>query len=66
MEYFIRFENTDEEVINRVEIIDTLDEAVDITTLSIGVTSHPYNIVIEEERILKIIFNENSFMILYF
>ncbi|MEZ5002509.1 MAG: T9SS type A sorting domain-containing protein [Chitinophagales bacterium] len=58
LEYFIRFENTDEEVINRVEIIDTLDEAVDITTLSIGVTSHPYNIVIEEERILKIIFNE--------
>ncbi|MEZ5007510.1 MAG: T9SS type A sorting domain-containing protein [Chitinophagales bacterium] len=58
LEYFVRFENTSNAVVNRVEVIDTLDEFVDVSTLSIGVTSHPYSIQIEDNRILKIVFND--------
>ena len=58
LEYFVRFENTSDGNVNRVEVIDTLDEFVDINTLSIGVTSHPYSIKIEDNRILKIVFKD--------
>lgn len=46
LEYLIRFESI-ETTASEVIVIDTIDSNLDMTTLSIGVTSHPYDVAID-------------------
>ena len=57
LEYFIRFENDQSNPIQNVIVIDSLDEDLDIRTLEIGVTSHPYSVELSDENVLKLMFS---------
>jgi len=56
--YTIRFQNTGNDVAFRVEIIDTLDNEIDISTFNVIQNSHPMETYIEEGRIVHFVFDD--------
>ena len=58
IEYTIIFENTGSEIIDRVVIRDTMSSFLDISSISLGASSHPYEFEIYNDGILKITFDE--------
>lgn len=57
LEYLIRFQNTGTDTAFTVKIRDTLSGHLDITSLHLGASSHPYSLIILEENILQFTFN---------
>ncbi len=58
IEYTIIFENTGSEIIDRVVIRDTMSSALDVSSITLGASSHPYEFEIYNDGILKITFDE--------
>ncbi|MBX2877231.1 MAG: T9SS type A sorting domain-containing protein, partial [Saprospiraceae bacterium] len=58
IEYTIIFENTGSEIIDRVVIRDTMSSALDVSSIVLGASSHPYEFEIYNDGILKITFDE--------
>lgn len=58
LEYTILFANTMVDTLNRLVIRDTLPAELDLATLSVGPSSHPYNAELYNGGILKITFND--------
>jgi len=59
LEYHIRFQNTGNDTVFKVVVVDTLDtELLDISTLQLGVSSHPYIFKLRETNILTFIFDD--------
>lgn len=56
--YTILFSNVGTDTVNRVVIRDTLSPNLDVTTLTPGASSHPYDFEIYSNGVLKITFNE--------
>jgi hypothetical protein len=50
LEYLIRFQNTGSDTAFKIVIKDTLDTDLDISTLSVGVASHPYSWTLSGEK----------------
>jgi len=57
LEYKIRFQNTGTDTAFTVVIRDTIASELDMTTFNAGISSHAYNINIEDENILVFTFN---------
>ncbi len=57
LEYKIRFQNTGTDTAFTVVVRDTISEELDMSTLTEGVSSHTYDLTIEEENILVFTFN---------
>lgn len=58
IEYLIRFQNTGTDTAFLVVLRDTLDVALDLTTLRPGASSHPYEMDVYGEGILKFTFRD--------
>lgn len=58
LEYTILFANTTVDTLNRLVIRDTLPAQLDLATLSVGPSSHPYDAELYNGGILKITFND--------
>ena len=59
LEYKIRFQNTGNDTAFRVVIVDTIDvEMLNMYSFSAGASSHPYDVKIDENRILTFTFND--------
>lgn len=72
IEYLIRYKNWSIDTINRLYIVDTLPIGLDISSLRLGVSSHPYRLIIRDKHILNFIFdnklslnNEDSLFVKY-
>jgi len=52
LEYFIRFQNTGTDTAFTVRIEDMLDADLDISTLHIGVSSHPYSVQLMSRKLI--------------
>ncbi|MGH1338525.1 MAG: DUF7619 domain-containing protein [Aureispira sp.] len=59
LDYNIRFQNTGTDTAFTIVVIDTIDPALDISTLQVGVSSHPYTMSIYgiNEQIVAFTFN---------
>ena len=57
LNYTIRFQNTGTLPATFVIIEDSIDEDLEITSLSMGGASHPYSVMIEQDQKLVITFN---------
>lgn len=57
LEYKIRFQNTGTDSVSRVQILDTLASELDLTTILMGASSHPYTWTIHAGGILEIEFD---------
>lgn len=57
LEYHIRFQNTGTDTAFRVVIRDQLGPELDLTTLVVGAASHPYELRIEDNRMLVFSFD---------
>lgn len=57
IEYMIRFQNTGTDTAYKVVISDPLPTTLDVTSLSLGASSHPYNWSIEDNNSLTFTFN---------
>ncbi len=60
LHYNIIFNNTGTDTLTRVVIRDTLPEGLDISTIAVGPSSHPYKFEVYDEGILKFTFNDIS------
>jgi hypothetical protein len=60
LEYTIRFQNTMKDTAKSVIINDTLDFALDPTTLTMGASSHDYTWEISKKGELRIVFNNTA------
>jgi hypothetical protein len=58
IEYTIIFENTGSDIIDRLVIRDTMSSALDVSSITLGASSHPYEFEIYNDGILKITFDE--------
>jgi len=59
IQYHLRFENTTDDIVNRLVIRDTLNAAaLDLVTLAAGASSHAYTTEIYEGGIVKFVFEE--------
>ena len=58
IEYTIIFENAGSEIIDRVVIRDTMSSFLDVSSIVLGASSHPYEFEIYNNGILKITFDE--------
>ncbi|MEO1587932.1 MAG: T9SS type A sorting domain-containing protein, partial [Bacteroidota bacterium] len=56
IQYTIRFQNTGNDTARRVILLDTLSEYLDLATLELGASSHPYSAKIVGERTLRFLF----------
>ncbi len=56
--YTVLFQNVGADTVRRVVIRDTLSENLDITTVTPGVASHPYNFEIYDNGTLRITFSD--------
>lgn len=57
LEYLIHFQNTTTGVVNRVIVMDTLSEYVDIATIEPGASSHPYSYEVYGDRFIRFTFD---------
>ena len=57
IEYKIRFQNTGTDTAFYVQLLDTLSQNLDISTVKSGVSSHPYQFNIRDQRVLEWRFN---------
>jgi len=58
LEYKIRFQNTGSDTAFRVVVVDTIDVAMlNMYSFSAGASSHPYEITVDENKILTFTFN---------
>ena len=57
LEYQIRFQNTGTDTAFMVAVRDTLDVALDISTLDAGVSSHPYSIQFFDNNVVQFTFD---------
>lgn len=58
LDYIINFQNTGNDTAFKVVLIDTLDAAyLDITSLQVGPSSHPYDLSMAGEGVVKFTFN---------
>ena len=57
IDYTVHFQNTGNDTAFLVVLRDTLPECLDLTTLSMGTSSHPYEWVLHENRELSITFD---------
>lgn len=53
LDYQIQFQNTGTDTAHLVVVRDTLSELLDITSLQLGVSSHPYTFNIQNGRVLE-------------
>jgi hypothetical protein len=60
LEYLVRFQNTGTDTAFTVRIEDDLDLDLDISTLQIGLSSHPYTVQLHER---KLIFTFNNILL---
>ena len=58
LEYRIRFQNTGTAPAIRVEIRDTIRPFLDIFTLRLGAYSHPYEFFLEEDKVMRFVFDD--------
>ncbi|MEM6878615.1 MAG: T9SS type A sorting domain-containing protein, partial [Bacteroidota bacterium] len=56
--YDLYFQNTGNDFANRVVLVDSLAEELDLGTIRLGGSSHPYTYTIDENRVLTIIFDD--------
>lgn len=57
LEYLIRFQNTGTDTAFNIVIRDPISPLLDLTSLKMGTSSHPYRFDIQEDRILTIYFD---------
>ena len=57
LEYVIRFQNTGTDTAYTVKVVDTLDTAIDPSSFTEGVSSHPYTLEISGKGQLVVTFN---------
>lgn len=55
--YTVRFQNTGNFYAEKVEVIDTISPHLQLSTLKVMAASHNYDVVIENNRAVKFIFN---------
>lgn len=55
--YQIRFQNTSADTVQKVVITDTLDQAIDFSTLRVRVASHPYSMEINGKDVVTFTFD---------
>lgn len=55
--YTIRFQNTGTFYAQNVVVVDTISTHLDMSTLRVLATSHPYEIAVEQNRAVKFLFN---------
>ncbi|MEO1448102.1 MAG: FG-GAP-like repeat-containing protein, partial [Bacteroidota bacterium] len=53
LQYKIRFQNVGNNFATHVIILDTLDQGLDISSIEIGASSHPFEWSISEDRVLR-------------
>ncbi|MGB1204330.1 MAG: DUF7619 domain-containing protein [Chitinophagales bacterium] len=59
LEYKIRFQNTGSDTAFRVVVVDTIDvEMLNMYSFSAGASSHPYEVTVDENKILTFTFND--------
>lgn len=57
LEYLIRFQNTGTDTAFNIVVRDPIDDRLDLTTLKMGSSSHPYRYEIQEDRTLSVYFD---------
>ena len=58
LEYFIRFQNTGTDTAFNIVVRDPISEHLDLTSLRMGASSHPYRYEIQEDRTLTVYFDD--------
>jgi uncharacterized repeat protein (TIGR01451 family) len=60
LEYTIRFQNTGNDFAQRVELVDTLSELLNITSIEVLAASHDYDVELSSDstRVLRFIFDD--------
>jgi uncharacterized repeat protein (TIGR01451 family) len=62
IEYLMRFKNFSIDSVKRLYIVDTLPLGLDISSLRLGASSHPYSLNISDKRILTFVFDNNFYL----
>lgn len=58
LQYLIRFQNTGTDTAFNIVVRDTMTDMLDLTTLRLGTSSHPYNLEIRNGNIFEFRFNQ--------
>lgn len=62
IEYLIRYKNWSIDSVKRLYIVDTLPIGLDLSSLRLGASSHPYTLKINDKRILNFVFDNNFYL----
>ncbi|MEM9921132.1 MAG: hypothetical protein AAF990_23725, partial [Bacteroidota bacterium] len=58
LEYLLYFQNERSDTVHRLVIRDTLSPLLDIESLRVGVSSHPFRLVLQNDSIFQLIFDD--------